>query len=116
MAKRNPPRSQAEDSATAPGAPLRKRAAPRARANGETTSAATGQDQAGAMSDEFLGESGRAEEPVQGEATNASLSMGSEPSEEDIRMRAYQKYLERGGGHGRDYDDWLEAERELKHP
>jgi Protein of unknown function (DUF2934) len=43
-----------------------------------------------------------------------SISMGSEPSEEDIRMRAYQRYLERGGGHGMDFEDWLEAERELK--
>jgi hypothetical protein len=40
--------------------------------------------------------------------------MGSEPSEEDIRMRAYQKFLERGGEHGRHLDDWVEAERELK--
>src|SRR5436190_1070791 len=39
---------------------------------------------------------------------------GSEPSEEDIRLRAYHRYLERGGGHGTDFEDWLEAERELK--
>ena len=38
----------------------------------------------------------------------------SEPSADDIRRRAYQRYLERGGGHGMDFDDWLEAERELK--
>jgi hypothetical protein len=43
-----------------------------------------------------------------------SESMASEPSEEDIRMRAYRRYLERGGGDGQDFDDWLEAERELK--
>jgi Protein of unknown function (DUF2934) len=45
-----------------------------------------------------------------------SMSMGSDPSEEDIRMRAYHRYLERGGGHGTDFEDWLEAERELKRP
>ena len=45
--------------------------------------------------------------------TRAS-SMGSEPSEEEIRMRAYRRYLERGGGDGQDFDDWLEAEKELK--
>jgi hypothetical protein len=45
---------------------------------------------------------------------SASRSMGSEPSEEDIRLRAYHRYLERGGGHGMDFEDWLEAERELK--
>jgi hypothetical protein len=43
-----------------------------------------------------------------------SMSMGSEPSEEDIRMRAYHRYLERGGGQGTDFEDWLEAERELR--
>jgi hypothetical protein len=45
---------------------------------------------------------------------SGSMSMSSEPSEEDIRMRAYQRYLERGAGHGMDFEDWLEAERELK--
>jgi hypothetical protein len=46
--------------------------------------------------------------------TMASQSMTSEPSEEDIRRRAYHRYLERGGGHGMDFQDWLDAERELK--
>jgi hypothetical protein len=41
-------------------------------------------------------------------------SMGSEPSEEEIRIRAYRRYLERGGGDGQDFDDWLNAETELK--
>ncbi len=39
--------------------------------------------------------------------------MASQPSQDDIRHRAYQRYLERGGGHGLDFEDWLEAEREL---
>ena len=44
----------------------------------------------------------------------SSSAIGFEPTEEDIRMRAYHRYLERGGGHGMDFEDWLEAERELK--
>jgi len=40
-------------------------------------------------------------------------AMSSEPSEEDIRLRAYHRYLERGGGHGADFEDWLRAEQEL---
>ena len=36
------------------------------------------------------------------------------PSEDDIRERAYHRYLQRGGGHGLDFEDWVEAERELK--
>ncbi len=42
-----------------------------------------------------------------------SVSMASEPSEDDIRLRAYHRYLERGGGHGMDFEDWIEAKREL---
>ena len=36
------------------------------------------------------------------------------PSYEQIAEAAYLRYLSRGGGDGRDFDDWLEAERELK--
>ena len=28
--------------------------------------------------------------------------------------RAYERYLERGGNHGQHFDDWLEAEKELR--
>ena len=38
----------------------------------------------------------------------------SDPSSEDIRVRAYHRYLERGAGPGGDFDDWLEAEKDLK--
>ena len=37
----------------------------------------------------------------------------SRPMQEKIRFRAYQIYLDRGGEHGRDVEDWLKAEREL---
>src|SRR5262245_188142 len=43
-----------------------------------------------------------------------SESMSSEPSEADIRLRAYHRYLERGGHHGAHFDDWLAAEHDLK--
>jgi len=36
------------------------------------------------------------------------------PTEDDIRLRAYHRYLERGAAHGADFDDWLEAEKDLK--
>lgn len=38
----------------------------------------------------------------------------SEPSDDEIRERAYEMYLERGGKHGLDFDDWVRAERELR--
>jgi hypothetical protein len=38
----------------------------------------------------------------------------SDPSYDDIARAAYERYLSRGGDHGRDFEDWLEAERELR--
>jgi hypothetical protein len=32
----------------------------------------------------------------------------------DIARRAYELYVQRGGEHGHDIDDWLQAERELR--
>ena len=37
----------------------------------------------------------------------------TKPSETQIEQRAYELFLERGCEHGRDVEDWLEAEREL---
>ena len=35
-------------------------------------------------------------------------------ADSDVERRAYELYLERGGEHGHDLDDWLQAERELR--
>jgi hypothetical protein len=32
-----------------------------------------------------------------------------------IARRAFEFYCARGGGHGQDVEDWLQAERELEH-
>ena len=37
-----------------------------------------------------------------------------DPTFDEIAEAAYHRYLRRGGGDGQDFDDWLEAERELK--
>lgn len=34
-------------------------------------------------------------------------------TEGDIARRAYELYVARGGEHGQDLDDWLQAERQL---
>ncbi len=36
------------------------------------------------------------------------------PAPEEIRQRAFEIHIERGGIHGYDLDDWLQAERELQ--
>ena len=33
---------------------------------------------------------------------------------EEVARRAYELFLSRDGQHGRDVDDWLEAERQLR--
>ena len=37
-----------------------------------------------------------------------------EPNEEQIRQRAYEIFIERGGRHGSEEADWKQAERELR--
>jgi len=47
----------------------------------------------------------------------ADLSVSAEtaaPIEEEIALRAYEIYLERGKTDGNDVDDWLQAEYELR--
>jgi Protein of unknown function (DUF2934) len=53
-----------------------------------------------------------AQAPLVQQTEEASVSYG--PTQEQIRLRAYQLYLERGGHHGQELDDWLRAERELQ--
>ena len=36
------------------------------------------------------------------------------PTRDQIQLRAYQLYLRRGGEDGRDVEDWLAAEAELR--
>jgi hypothetical protein len=37
-----------------------------------------------------------------------------QPTEDQIRMRAYEIYCARNGAPGSELDDWLQAENELK--
>jgi hypothetical protein len=43
-----------------------------------------------------------------------STAAQQSPTLEQIELRAYELYLERGGSDGNDTDDWLQAERELR--
>jgi Protein of unknown function (DUF2934) len=53
-----------------------------------------------------------AQAPSVEKSEEASVSHG--PTQDQIRLRAYQIYLERGSHHGQELDDWLRAERELQ--
>jgi hypothetical protein len=49
---------------------------------------------------------------IQSDAENTSADQAR--SHEQIRLRAYEIYLERGGFPGNELDDWLQAKRELE--
>jgi hypothetical protein len=111
MAKRTPNRSSAEDGGiSTPPQPKAR------RSRAAATQPASEPDMIAADPGVQSSENNTTNIPSEAgdDAPLESMSMGSEPSEEDIRLRAYQRYLERGGGHGMDFEDWLEAERELK--
>ena len=36
-----------------------------------------------------------------------------EPSGEEIARRAHELYVQRGGEHGKDVEDWVRAEKEM---
>ena len=88
-----------------------------------TSNAARGNDAAG-----------RRRKITQGEALDRSSATGTTPSTseeilavaddretaaaggptyDEIAQAAYERYLNRGGEHGQDLDDWVAAEREL---
>ena len=109
MAKK-PPRTEADDTNTAS-------ANREARSSGARTEG--GQSAAGERNRTAHGTQAMAtEELTPGtDDTFAALAHDSSeyaPTEEEIRYSAYLLYIERGGGHGLDFEDWLQAERELK--
>ena len=46
-------------------------------------------------------------------AKKAVVSNGHHPTHQEIALRAYQIYLERGATPGNELEDWTRAEREL---
>lgn len=47
------------------------------------------------------------------EAGNRTQAENAIPSADSVAARAFRRFEERGGEHGHDVEDWLEAEREL---
>jgi hypothetical protein len=56
-------------------------------------------------------------QPISDADVNASelvdSSDGLAPTCQEIEIRAYSIHLAHGSNHGNDFDDWLQAEREL---
>jgi len=91
---------QSDEPVTVPGPPPRRRTARRpASAPPPEVSAGNGSP---------------AHEPlVAADDTNA-VPAEYAPTYDEIAEAANHRYLQRGGDHGQDFDDWLEAERALK--
>jgi hypothetical protein len=55
-------------------------------------------------------------EPLESAADtgNASSHQSPGPSHHDVAVAAYMRYLRRGGQAGDEFNDWIEAERELR--
>ena len=77
-------------------------AAPKRAATRRTTTKPTEPDTAPDMSTTSAGDAG-----------NGAAGARYQPSADEIAQAAYMRYLSRGGADGRDFDDWIEAEREL---
>ncbi len=52
-------------------------------------------------------------QPVSKSAGDIRTPARKMPTHDEIRIRAYEIYVTRGFKHGRDFDDWVEAERQL---
>jgi hypothetical protein len=51
--------------------------------------------------------------PAPKKTSKRAITVAPKPSNEEIALRAYQIYLERGSTPGDPMQDWLQAEREL---
>jgi hypothetical protein len=105
MAKRTTPRAEANDAAVA---------SPRARSRRTAVNTSPEADTIGAYPGVERSEN-------DGDIMRAPINQPSgpnqtfpSPSDDEIRERAYHRYLERGGHHGSEFDDWVEAERDLR--
>ena len=54
-----------------------------------------------------------ATDAIEKQTGSVNSSAGDAPPHDEIQLRAYCIHVERGGRHGCDLDDWLQAEREL---
>ena len=53
------------------------------------------------------------EQKIESQSAEHAVSREQHPGPEEIRRRAFEIHIERGGIHGCDLDDWVQAEKEL---
>lgn len=107
------PAAQAASESPAAAAASRRRRAAAPKPPGVTTTPSTADDRTEPMP-EPAGQ--RVTLPDASTADSVTFDTGApiSPSYEEIAEAAYHRYLSRGGNDGYDFDDWIEAERQLK--
>jgi hypothetical protein len=109
MAKKTP---RSSDSSTPTPAPPARRRAP---AQKKTAQAAPAIDIATVgRSEPVASASDTGVAASANEANSAPNNGGHQPTHEEIAEAAYFRHLKRGGAGGDEFDDWVEAERELR--
>ena len=103
MAKKTTARAKAE-----PGSDI-EGAAPKPRTRAKTTKRATAAT--GTANDTNVASESFESTLV---SFDADIATNGGPSDDEIRLRAYQRDLARGAGDGMDFDDWVQAEKELR--
>ena len=103
MAKKNADKIDPSAGPRAPRRTQKRASAPAPVANGA----------AGVTTPEQRAEAADMAAPAATSDTPAETA-ASGPSYDDNARAAYERYLSRGGDHGRDFEDWLEAEKNLR--
>jgi hypothetical protein len=106
MAKRRTPRAEADEAATV--------SSPRARSRRTPANTSPEADTIGAFPGVERSEDDGAVTQAIATPPAGSNQDQQAPSDDEIRERAYHRYLERGAHQGSEFDDWVEAERELR--
>lgn len=116
MAKKKTAGSPAPEtgSETSPAAAARRRRTTTAK--GVTSAAAASPDVANDRAEAMPEPAGQRVTPA--DASDADsvtfVSVTVTPTYDEIAEAAYHRYLNRGGGDGGDFEDWIEAEKSLK--
>src|SRR5690349_11927580 len=102
-----------ETAAETPASPSRRRRMTPAKSATPPGSPDVAEDRAAAMPEPAGQRVTRDDTSAADSVTFVSVTV-TDPTYEEIAEAAYHRYLSRGGGDGRDFEDWIEAEKALK--
>jgi hypothetical protein len=110
MAKKKTAGPETTPIASTPAAPAKRRAAARPKSGSAPIETAPAESTGGPIDRDTAPDMGAG--AVGGAPSDSAAPYA--PTFEQIAEEAYQRYLNRGGSHGADFEDWIEAERKLR--